>query len=128
MIHGKSEYDIKKQYEELLEDVSDIDAGLVPIPGYLASPFTLEWVDNGKFDPFRKRSAASMARHHEHERKKGVPWTEDEHRYEQKLYLFPFIFDSIIICFLIGYIKSLIHLDFWVSSLWDISIIHVVKK
>ncbi|KAL2926723.1 Transcription factor DIVARICATA [Bienertia sinuspersici] len=80
MIPGKSEYDIKKQYEELLEDVSDIDAGLVPIPGYLASPFTLEWVDNGKFDPFRKRSASSMARPHEHERKKGVPWTEDEHR------------------------------------------------
>ncbi|KAL2897937.1 Transcription factor DIVARICATA [Bienertia sinuspersici] len=102
MIHGKSEYDIKKQYEELLEDISDIDAGLVPIPGYLASPFTLEWVDNGKFDPFRKRSASSMARPHEHERKKGVPCTEDEHRCEKKLYLFPFIFDSIIIYFLIG--------------------------
>ncbi|XP_021720996.1 transcription factor DIVARICATA-like [Chenopodium quinoa] len=75
-----------KQYKELLEDVTDIEAGLVPIPGYLACPFTLEWVDNGKFDPFRKRSAASMAmsmsisRPHEKERKKGVPWIEDEHR------------------------------------------------
>ncbi|XP_021732413.1 transcription factor DIVARICATA-like [Chenopodium quinoa] len=86
MIPGKSVWDVMKQYKELLEDVTDIEAGLVPIPGYLASPFTLEWVDNGKFDPFRKRSAASMAmsmsmsRPHEQERKKGVPWTEDEHR------------------------------------------------
>nr|WMY80304.1 MYB5 [Salsola laricifolia] len=85
MIPGKSELDVIKQYEELLEDVTDIEAGLVPIPGYLASPFTLEWVDNnnGKFDPFRKRSAAAsmaLARPHEHERKKGVPWTEEEHR------------------------------------------------
>lgn len=79
MIPGKSDRDVMKQYEELLEDVTDIEAGLVPIPGYLASPFTLEWVDNGKFDPFRKRSA-SMGRPHEQERKKGVPWTEDEHR------------------------------------------------
>uniref|UniRef100_A0A803M3N8 HTH myb-type domain-containing protein n=1 Tax=Chenopodium quinoa TaxID=63459 RepID=A0A803M3N8_CHEQI len=55
MIPGKSVWDVMKQYKELLEDVTDIEAGLVPIPGYLASPFTLEWVDNGKFDPFRKR-------------------------------------------------------------------------
>lgn len=84
MIPGKTEWDVRKQYEELLEDVTDIEAGLVPIPGYLASPFTLEWVDNStKFDPFRKTSSASLAltaRPHDHERKKGVPWTEDEHR------------------------------------------------
>lgn len=80
MIPGKSVWDVMKQYEELLVDVTDIEAGLVPIPGYLASPFTLDWVDDhAKFDPFRKRSA-SMSRPHEQERKKGVPWTEDEHR------------------------------------------------
>ncbi|CAO2825619.1 unnamed protein product [Amaranthus hypochondriacus] len=80
MIPGKSVRDVIKQYEELLEDVTDIEAGLVPIPGYLASsPFTLEWVDNKRFDPFRKKSG-SLIRPHEHERKKGVPWTEDEHK------------------------------------------------
>lgn len=79
MIPGKSVLDVVKQYQELLEDVTDIEAGLVPIPGYLASPFTLEWVDNTRLDHFRKRSA-SMVRPHEQERKKGVPWTEDEHK------------------------------------------------
>ncbi|KAH9614927.1 hypothetical protein KSS87_001893 [Heliosperma pusillum] len=80
MLPGKSVRDVMKQYEELIEDVSDIEAGLVPIPGYLSSPFTLEWVDNTRFDPFRKTSNVSLSRPPDHERKKGVPWTEDEHR------------------------------------------------
>ncbi|CAO2817073.1 unnamed protein product [Amaranthus hypochondriacus] len=82
MIPGKSVRDVIKQYQELLEDVSDIEAGLVPIPGYnlvSSSPFTLEWVDNTRFDPLRKRSSA-MVRPFEQERKKGVPWTQDEHK------------------------------------------------
>uniref|UniRef100_A0A7C9AJ21 Uncharacterized protein n=1 Tax=Opuntia streptacantha TaxID=393608 RepID=A0A7C9AJ21_OPUST len=80
MIPGKSEWDVMKQYDMLLEDVTDIEAGLIPIPGYLTSPFTLELVDNRSFDPFRKRSSAAMPRAPDQERKKGVPWTEDEHR------------------------------------------------
>lgn len=79
MIPGKSEWDVMKHYNQLLEDVSDIEAGLVPIPGYLTAPFTLEWIEDSRFDPFRKRSP-SLTRPSEHERKKGVPWTEDEHR------------------------------------------------
>lgn len=79
MIPGKSEWDVMKHYNQLLEDVSDIEAGLVPIPGYLTAPFTLEWVDDSRFDPLRKRSPC-LTRPSEHERKKGVPWTEDEHR------------------------------------------------
>ncbi|GAB4831867.1 hypothetical protein Ancab_005882 [Ancistrocladus abbreviatus] len=78
MIPGKSVYDVIKQYKKLEEDVSDIEAGLVPIPGYLSTPFKLEWVDNGSFDALRKKS--STGRPLDHERKKGVPWTEDEHR------------------------------------------------
>uniref|UniRef100_A0A5B6YVR1 Putative transcription factor DIVARICATA n=1 Tax=Davidia involucrata TaxID=16924 RepID=A0A5B6YVR1_DAVIN len=78
MIPGKSVLDVIRQYEELEADVSDIEAGLVPIPGYLTSSFTLEFVDNCGFDAFRKRS--STVRSSDQERKKGVPWTEDEHR------------------------------------------------
>ncbi|KAA8534110.1 hypothetical protein F0562_031697 [Nyssa sinensis] len=78
MIPGKSVFDVMRQYEELQADVSDIEAGLVPIPGYLSS-FTLEFVDNCGFDAFRKRSS-STGRSSDQERKKGVPWTEDEHR------------------------------------------------
>ncbi|KAL0401246.1 UNVERIFIED_CONTAM: Transcription factor DIVARICATA [Sesamum latifolium] len=76
MIPGKSVYDVINQYRELVADVSDIEAGLVPIPGYLASSFTLELSDHRGFDVYRKRPVRSC----DHERKKGVPWTEDEHR------------------------------------------------
>ncbi|GFY82318.1 homeodomain-like transcriptional regulator [Actinidia rufa] len=61
MIPGKTVSDVIKQYRELEEeDVSDIEAGLIPIPGYNTSSFTLDLP--------------------EQERKKGVPWTEEEHR------------------------------------------------
>nr|ACR09747.1 DIV2B protein [Heptacodium miconioides] len=78
MIPGKSVLDVIEQYKELVADVTDIEAGLVPIPGYLTSSFTLELVDNRRFGDFRKR--ASLGRSSDQERKKGVPWTEDEHR------------------------------------------------
>ncbi|GER34957.1 duplicated homeodomain-like superfamily protein [Striga asiatica] len=79
MIPGKTVYDVMNQYRELESDVSDIEAGLVPVPGYLVSSFTLdsgEEDDRSFFiDSYRKRARAP-----DHERKKGVPWTEDEHR------------------------------------------------
>ncbi|XAR68849.1 hypothetical protein NMG60_11000235 [Bertholletia excelsa] len=84
MIPGKTVSDVIKQYKELEEDVSDIEAGLIPVPGYDCSSFTLEWVSGHGCDglkqlysPCGKRN--SLARP-EQERKKGVPWTEEEHR------------------------------------------------
>ncbi|KAE9622216.1 putative transcription factor MYB/SANT family [Lupinus albus] len=87
MIPGKTVGDVIKQYKELEEDVSVIEAGLIPVPGYSTSSFTLEGieVENHGFDRFEqfysvggKRGAST--RPSEQERKKGVPWTEEEHR------------------------------------------------
>ncbi|KAI4306644.1 hypothetical protein L6164_029904 [Bauhinia variegata] len=84
MIPGKTVNDVMKQYKELEVDVSNIEAGLIPIPGYssTASPFTLDWVNTSGYDGFKgiggKRSSAG--RPPEQERKKGVPWTEEEHK------------------------------------------------
>lgn len=86
MIPGKTVGDVIKQYRELEEDVSVIEAGLIPAPGYsTTSSFTLEWVNNQGYDELKqfcsvggKRGAST--RPSEHERKKGVPWTEEEHR------------------------------------------------
>ncbi|XP_073526394.1 uncharacterized protein [Phyllobates terribilis] len=87
MIPGKSVRDVIEHYRELEEDISDIEAGLIPIPGYTSSAFTLDWADDSHlgFDspgeiyiPGGKRS--SSARAIDQERKKGVPWTEEEHR------------------------------------------------
>ncbi|KAM7496474.1 hypothetical protein LguiA_020888 [Lonicera macranthoides] len=88
MVPGKSVADVMKQYKELEDDVSSIEAGLIPIPGYSTSPFTLEWGNSHGFDGFKppyggggggKRSSAT-GRPSEQERKKGVPWTEEEHK------------------------------------------------
>ncbi|XP_058099592.1 transcription factor DIVARICATA-like isoform X2 [Magnolia sinica] len=56
-IPGKTVHEVKKHYKDLEDDVSVIEAGLIPIPG-------------------AKRSAGRP----DQERKKGVPWTEEEHR------------------------------------------------
>ncbi|KAJ4978062.1 hypothetical protein NE237_008842 [Protea cynaroides] len=84
MIPGKTVIDVLKQYKELEDDVCEIEAGRIPIPGYRTSSFTLEWVNNSGFDglkqsygPGGRRSSTGRP---DQERKKGVPWTEDEHR------------------------------------------------
>ncbi|CAL5427073.1 unnamed protein product [Camellia sinensis] len=77
MIPGKSVYDVMRWYKELEADVSNIEAGRVPFPGYVTSSVTLEMVDNHGFDGFRKRPLTG--RSSDQQRKKGVPWTEDEH-------------------------------------------------
>lgn len=89
MVPGKTVMDVIRQYKELEDDVTSIEAGLmdlIPIPDYTSSsPFTLEWGSGNGFDAHRpafvaggKRTPANRAP--EHERKKGVPWTEEEHK------------------------------------------------
>ncbi|XP_022950688.1 transcription factor DIVARICATA-like [Cucurbita moschata] len=84
MIPGKTVGDVMKHYRELVADVSDIEAGLVPIPGYATgNSFVLEWSNDGcgfgsVYDGAGKRGVSG--RPSDHERKKGVPWTEEEHR------------------------------------------------
>lgn len=84
MLPGKTVGDVIKQYRELEEDVSNIEAGLIPIPGYGTSPFTLDWVNSNSYDGFKQSYALggkrSSGRPADQERKKGVPWTEEEHK------------------------------------------------
>ncbi|KAJ0261438.1 Homeodomain-like transcriptional regulator [Hirschfeldia incana] len=84
-IPGKTVSDVIKQYNDLEADLSSIEAGLIPVPGYITSPFTLDWAGGGSCDGFKpghpvggKRSPAGRSL--EMERKKGVPWTEEEHK------------------------------------------------
>lgn len=83
MIPGKTVSDVMSQYKELVNDVGKIEAGLYPSPDYSTSPFTLDWVNSHGFNQWHspmngKRSSA--ARSSDQERKKGVPWTEEEHK------------------------------------------------
>nr|UKB40127.1 MYB transcription factor [Anemonopsis macrophylla] len=86
MIPGKTTVDVMNQYKELVNDVSDIEAGLIPIPGYTTSSFTLDWANNRTFAAQSYDSGGGggkrgpSARPSDQERKKGVPWTEEEHK------------------------------------------------
>ncbi|KAK4432302.1 Transcription factor DIVARICATA [Sesamum alatum] len=89
MIPGKTVTDVIRQYKKLVEDVSDIEADLIPIPGYGTNntPFTLELASDRDYQGFKQlyygpggAKRNSSARCPDHERKKGVPWTEEEHR------------------------------------------------
>ncbi|CAN6568916.1 hypothetical protein ACFX13_001481 [Malus domestica] len=80
MIPGKTVIDVIKQYQELEEDVCEIESGRFPIPpGYPQAYFRLELGDDRDFDANRKRPLAA-ARGSEQERRKGIPWTQEEHR------------------------------------------------
>ncbi|XP_039159759.1 transcription factor DIVARICATA-like [Eucalyptus grandis] len=86
MIPGKTVEDVVKHYQDLEVDVSNIEAGLIPIPGYsTTAPFTLEWANGHGYDGFKQSyglggKRSSSIRPPEQERKKGVPWTEEEHK------------------------------------------------
>ncbi|KAK6145287.1 hypothetical protein DH2020_022107 [Rehmannia glutinosa] len=87
MVPGKTVGDVIRQYKELEDDVTSIEAGLIPVPGYSTSPsssppFTLEWgTGHHGYEGFKQSyGRKSSARPSEQERKKGVPWTEEEHK------------------------------------------------
>ncbi|KAG6526564.1 transcription factor DIVARICATA-like [Zingiber officinale] len=85
LIPGKTVGDVMSHYRELVDDVSDIEAGRIPCPVYYGAPsFTLEW--DGSYDadewknPYCASAKRSCVRGSDHEKKKGVPWTEEEHK------------------------------------------------
>uniref|UniRef100_A0A0D9WH62 Transcription factor MYBS1 n=1 Tax=Leersia perrieri TaxID=77586 RepID=A0A0D9WH62_9ORYZ len=93
MLPGKTVADVMTHYDDLENDVCFIEAGLVPFPQYGAgagspsSGFTFDWdgADDAAGLAF-KRSCYIVgggkrgARGPDQERKKGVPWTEEEHK------------------------------------------------
>ncbi|XVF05027.1 hypothetical protein REPUB_Repub05bG0135900 [Reevesia pubescens] len=76
-VPGKSPIEVKEHFDILVYDVYEIDAGRVEIPSYSDD---LSVLSSG-WDSDNQISFASKSKQQgENERKKGTPWTEEEHK------------------------------------------------
>lgn len=78
-VPGKDPTEVREHYEVLVYDVLEIDSGRVEVPSYTEDSFTPEWMEEG---PSQICFGGGKGKGGENERKKGVPWTEEEHRSE----------------------------------------------
>ncbi|KAF5178502.1 Transcription factor srm1 [Thalictrum thalictroides] len=79
-VPGKTAWEVKQHYEALVRDVLEIDNGRVSLPCYTDDSF-----DDMNWDSESKKSQISFGstklKHSESsERKKGSPWTPEEHK------------------------------------------------
>ncbi|XP_022882203.1 transcription factor SRM1-like [Olea europaea var. sylvestris] len=88
-IPGKSPVEVKNHYELLIDDVSRIESGCIPLPCYSSSSdgSTSHASDEGpakkggNFRPLNGDSGlGGKALRSDQERRKGIAWTEEEHR------------------------------------------------
>lgn len=71
--------EIKRHYELLVEDVKSIEEGRVELPRYGVGGEEEKERGGGLGLGFDRASAKALSRS-EQERRKGIPWTEEEHR------------------------------------------------
>lgn len=88
-VEGKTLEEIKQHYELLVDDISQIEAGCVPLPCYNSSSegSTSHASDEGNSKKgghtghySSESNHGSKASRADQERRKGIAWTEDEHR------------------------------------------------
>ncbi|CAH9111526.1 unnamed protein product [Cuscuta europaea] len=73
-IPGKSAGDVIAHYEALVHDIGEIDSGRVELPTYRDGSFGWDQAEPSQI------SFGNNKKQGEVERKKGTPWTEEEHR------------------------------------------------
>ncbi|GMG99488.1 hypothetical protein Nepgr_001328 [Nepenthes gracilis] len=80
-IPGKTPEDVRDHYNDLVHDVQEIDSGRIELPGY-SDESSSWWRESESPRSGQISFGANYGRpkHNEVERKKGTPWTEEEHR------------------------------------------------
>ncbi|GAB4855175.1 hypothetical protein Ancab_023802 [Ancistrocladus abbreviatus] len=86
-IPGKSPEEVEEHYSVLVDDVLEIDSGRIELPSY-SDESASWWVGRGGDGVGESESTqwgqisfgVSNKKQNETERKKGTPWTEEEHR------------------------------------------------
>ncbi|KAG0497732.1 hypothetical protein HPP92_002423 [Vanilla planifolia] len=86
-VPGKALEELKHHYDILVEDVTNIDSGRVPLPSYAPSSSSAvegsaDGVGNGKKGGHAHGDSGHGGKgsRSELERRKGIAWTEEEHR------------------------------------------------
>ncbi|GMY15787.1 transcription factor SRM1-like [Fagus crenata] len=72
---GKSPLEVRRHYEDLVHDILEIDSGRIELPRYEDDFDTV-----GRGSEFSTSPVAFGSKTKETQRKRGVPWTEEEHR------------------------------------------------
>ncbi|MBA0842612.1 hypothetical protein Goarm_002424 [Gossypium armourianum] len=86
-VPGKTLEEIKEHYELLEDDVNRIESGCVPLPPYNSSESSAGDEGAGKKGSSHSGNCNSESNHgsknsrSDQERRKGIAWTEDEHRF-----------------------------------------------
>ncbi|XP_065872375.1 transcription factor SRM1 [Euphorbia lathyris] len=75
---GKSIPQVMDHYHDLIHDIEEIDSGRVELPIYNDDLLGSTWDSTAPLS--NEISFAAKTKHSEAERKKGTPWTEEEHR------------------------------------------------
>ncbi|XP_027104730.2 transcription factor DIVARICATA [Coffea arabica] len=85
-VPGKTAEDVRVHYDALVHDVREIEAGRVELPNYADEDEFFGWGEPEQPPPEARTpnqisfGASGKAKHGDGERKKGTPWTEEEHR------------------------------------------------
>lgn len=87
-VRGKTLEEIKHHYELLVDDVNNIESGCVPLPSYNSSSEGSSshagdegtGKKGGHGGHYNSESNHGSKARSDQERRKGIAWTEDEHR------------------------------------------------
>jgi Myb-like DNA-binding domain len=76
-IPGRSTREAWTHYQMLLQDIDMIERGAVQIPSYKEEEEMNTDTDDGMY---QRGSSGGGSRSRSEERRRGIPWTEEEHR------------------------------------------------
>ena len=101
-VPARTAEEVRRHYEALLEDVASIEAGRVPLPRYAGEESSAAKPDSAAGAASTPKDGGGGGGHRreerksgvdvgkscskaEQERRKGIPWTEEEHRFVENL-------------------------------------------